>query len=79
LEDHKGGHTLLTTKSNFASVLQPDVAVLDCQLPGMSGPQVAVEIKRRGLPTKVLAPSTEFTVSAAEGWPPGRGESGRVG
>jgi len=34
---------------------QPDVAVLDCQLPGMSGPQVAAEIKRRGLPTKVLA------------------------
>ncbi|MBC7248736.1 MAG: response regulator transcription factor, partial [Anaerolineae bacterium] len=35
--------------------LVPDVAVLDCQLPGMSGPQVAVEIKRRGLPAKVLA------------------------
>jgi len=37
---------------------QPDVAVLDCRLPGMSGPQVAVEIKRRGLPTKVLALSS---------------------
>ena len=34
---------------------QPDVAVLDCQLPGMGGPQVAAEIKQRGLPTKVLA------------------------
>ncbi|MDH7475685.1 MAG: response regulator transcription factor, partial [Anaerolineae bacterium] len=38
--------------------LVPDVAVLDCQLPGMSGPQVAVEIKGRGLPTKVLALSS---------------------
>ncbi|MDY7041249.1 MAG: response regulator transcription factor [Chloroflexota bacterium] len=38
--------------------LQPDVVVLDCQLPEMSGPEVAAEIKRRGLPTKVLAPST---------------------
>jgi DNA-binding NarL/FixJ family response regulator len=33
----------------------PDVAVLDCQLSGMSGPQVAAEIKRRGLLTRVLA------------------------
>jgi DNA-binding NarL/FixJ family response regulator len=31
------------------------MVVLDCQLPGMSGPQVAVEIKGRGLPIKVLA------------------------
>ncbi|MDY7041962.1 MAG: response regulator transcription factor [Chloroflexota bacterium] len=38
--------------------LQPDVVVLDCQLPGMSGPQVAAEIKRRGLPIKVLALSS---------------------
>ena len=35
--------------------LAPDVAVLDCQLPGMSGAQVAAEIQRRGLPTRVLA------------------------
>jgi len=35
--------------------LQPDVAVLDCQLPGLSGPEVAREIRRRGLPTRVLA------------------------
>ncbi len=34
---------------------QPDVAVLDCQLPGLSGPEVAQEIRRRGLPTRVLA------------------------
>ena len=38
--------------------LAPDVAVLDCQLPGMSGPQVAAEMQRRGLPTKVLALSS---------------------
>jgi DNA-binding NarL/FixJ family response regulator len=35
--------------------LQPDVAVLDCQLPGLSGAQVAAEIRRLGLPTRVLA------------------------
>ena len=34
------------------------MAVLDCQLPGMSGPQVAAEMQRRGLPTKVLALSS---------------------
>ena len=38
--------------------LAPDVAVLDCQLPGMSGPQVAAEMQRRGLSTKVLALSS---------------------
>ena len=35
--------------------LQPDVAVLDCQLPGLSGPEVAREVQRRGLPTRILA------------------------
>jgi DNA-binding NarL/FixJ family response regulator len=35
--------------------LQPDVVVLDCQLSGLSGPEVAQEIRRRGLPTRVLA------------------------
>jgi len=35
--------------------LQPDVAVLDCQLPGLSGPEVAREIGRRGLGVRVLA------------------------
>jgi len=28
--------------------LRPDVAVLDCKLPGLSGPEVAREIRRRG-------------------------------
>jgi RNA polymerase sigma factor (sigma-70 family) len=31
------------------------MAVLDCQLPGMEGTQVALEIQRRGLPVRVLA------------------------
>lgn len=29
--------------------------VLDCQLPDLEGPEVAREIRRRGLPTRVLA------------------------
>ncbi len=35
--------------------LVPDVAVLDCQLPGLEGTEVAQEIRRRGLPVRVLA------------------------
>ncbi len=38
--------------------LQPDVTVLDCQLPGMEGTQVALEIRRWGLPVQVLALSS---------------------
>lgn len=34
---------------------QPDVVVLDCELPGMAGMEVAQEIQRRGLPTRVVA------------------------
>jgi DNA-binding NarL/FixJ family response regulator len=35
--------------------LRPDVVVLDCELPGMTGAMVAAEARRRGLPTRVLA------------------------
>lgn len=35
--------------------LQPDVAVLDCRLLGMAGADVAAEVRRRGLPVRVLA------------------------
>ncbi|MBI2954944.1 MAG: response regulator transcription factor [Chloroflexi bacterium] len=35
--------------------LRPDVAVLDCQLPEIPGTEVAAEIRRRGLATRVLA------------------------
>jgi DNA-binding NarL/FixJ family response regulator len=35
--------------------LQPDVVVLDCQLPDIEGPEVAREIQRRGWSTRVLA------------------------
>ncbi|MEW5720781.1 MAG: response regulator transcription factor [Chloroflexota bacterium] len=35
--------------------LRPDVVVLDCELPGMTGAAVAAEARRRGLPTRVLA------------------------
>lgn len=34
---------------------QPDVAVLDCELPGLEGAEVALEIRRRESPTRVLA------------------------
>ena len=35
--------------------LRPEVAVLDCELPGMAGAEVAAEIRRQGLPTRVIA------------------------
>lgn len=38
--------------------LRPDIAVIDCQLPTLDGVQVANEIKRRRLPTRVLALSS---------------------
>lgn len=34
--------------------VQPDVAVLDCQLPGLSGPEVAARLQEEGLPVRVL-------------------------
>jgi DNA-binding NarL/FixJ family response regulator len=38
--------------------LEPDILVLDCQLPDGEGTMVAMEIKRRDLPTRVLALSS---------------------
>jgi DNA-binding NarL/FixJ family response regulator len=35
--------------------LCPDVVVLDCELPGMPGAEVAEQVRRRGLQTRVLA------------------------
>jgi DNA-binding NarL/FixJ family response regulator len=37
---------------------RPDVAVIDCQLPTLDGVQLAAEIKRRGIGTRVLALSS---------------------
>ncbi|MGQ9841163.1 MAG: response regulator [Anaerolineae bacterium] len=38
-----------------SAALLPDVALLDCVLPELAGPAVAAEIRRRGLPVRVLA------------------------
>ena len=35
--------------------LRPDVAVLDCQLPDVSGMEVAGQVRRLGLPVRILA------------------------
>ncbi len=35
--------------------LAPDVAVLDCRMPGMTGAEVTSEARQRGLPVRVLA------------------------
>ena len=37
------------------AALRPTVALLDCQLPGLTGAAVATEVQRRGLPTRILA------------------------
>lgn len=40
--------------------LRPDIALLDCRLPEMTGWQVAAEVKKRKLPTRIL-PLSAFT------------------
>jgi NarL family two-component system response regulator LiaR len=39
------------------AALEPDVTVLDCQMSGMSGAEVAMEVQLRGFQTRVLAMS----------------------
>lgn len=41
----------------LAEQIDPDVILLDCKLPDISGPEVAAEIRNRGLPTRILAMS----------------------
>jgi DNA-binding NarL/FixJ family response regulator len=41
----------------LADELRPEVVLLDCKLPDISGPEVAAEIRDRGLPTRILAMS----------------------
>lgn len=40
--------------------LRPDVAVLDCKLPGLSGPQVATALREKGLPSGERAKTVEI-------------------
>jgi len=41
----------------LAELINPDVILLDCKLPDISGPEVAEVIRDRGMPTRVLAMS----------------------
>jgi DNA-binding NarL/FixJ family response regulator len=47
--------------------LRPDVAVLDCRLPGQTGVEVAAEVQRRGLPVRVLALSAFSDAPGVQG------------
>lgn len=40
---------------DLIEALSPTVAVVDCQLPLLSGPGVAAEVARRGWPTRIVA------------------------
>jgi DNA-binding NarL/FixJ family response regulator len=46
----EGGEEILA----LIEALVPDVAVLDCKLPGLSGPEIAAAIRNKGLPVRVL-------------------------
>ena len=50
-----GGETL-----RLVAQLQPDVVVLDCQLPDMDGPAVAAALRQHEAPVRVLALSAEL-------------------
>ena len=39
---------------SLIEALVPDVAVLDCKLPGLAGPEIAAAIRNKGLPVRVL-------------------------
>jgi two-component system nitrate/nitrite response regulator NarL len=55
--------------------LQPDLVILDCQLPDISGVQVAKSVQQKGLQTKILA----FSVHDDEALVRGMVEAGAIG
>ncbi len=61
LLEHAPGVTVVGEAGNGQEALaliagqRPDVVVLDCQLPDMAGAEVAAEVRRRGLPARILA------------------------
>ena len=57
------------------AALGPDVAVLDCELPRLEGIAVATELRRRALPTRVLA----LSAYADERYVRGMIDAGAVG
>lgn len=55
--------------------LQPDLVILDCQLPDISGVDVAKSVQQRGLQTKIIA----FSVHTDEALVRGMVEAGAAG
>ncbi len=55
--------------------MQPDLVILDCQLPDISGVEVARSVQQKGLQTKILA----FSVHDDEALVHGMVEAGAVG
>lgn len=55
--------------------LRPDVVVLDCEMPGLPGMEVAQEIRRRNVPVRVLA----LSAYDGEHYVRGMMEAGAVG
>jgi DNA-binding NarL/FixJ family response regulator len=47
--------------------LQPDVVLLDCQMPGMTGMQFAATMQKKRLPTNVLAFSVHYDDDTVRG------------
>lgn len=57
---HRAGYGLIVTNNGADAVAktlayQPDIVLMDCSLPGISGPEVAIELRSQGFAKPIVA------------------------
>lgn len=67
---HRAGYGLIVTTNGADAVsktlaFDPDIVLMDCSLPGISGPEVAIELRRRGYKNPIVA-HTASSLSAED-------------